>query len=133
MQKYNENKQEIYNDKESYSVDESDIIEENGRDKLFNIAIGLNEISEKIPKKIDWVLRIDGHTDKIPINNEKFQSNWHLSSSRAINIVKFLIEQGVPPNRLIAAGFGEYSPLINEDNKIAFEKNRRIEIKLTTR
>ncbi len=111
----------------------SDIIEENGRDKLFNIAIGLKEISEKIPKKIDWVLRIDGHTDKIPINNEKFQSNWHLSSSRAINIVKFLIEQGVPPNRLIAAGFGEYSPLINENNKVAFEKNRRIEIKLTTR
>ena len=88
---------------------------------------------KKIPKKIDWILRIDGHTDKVPINNEKFSSNWHLSSSRAINIVKFLIDQGIPPRKLVAAGFGEYSPLVNEEDTVAYEKNRRIEIKLTTR
>ena len=111
----------------------SDYIQETGRQKLFNIALSLKEISEKIPNKIDWVLRIDGHTDKVPINNEKFKSNWHLSSSRAINIVKFFIEQGIPPNRLVAAGFGEYSPLVLDQSEKAYEKNRRIEIKLTTR
>ena len=111
----------------------SDIIQETGREKLYNIIISLKEISEKIPDKIDWILRIDGHTDKVPINNERFKSNWHLSSSRAINIVKFFIEQGISPNRLVAAGFGEYSPLVLDDNEQAYEKNRRIEIKLTTR
>ena len=111
----------------------SDFIQETGREKLYNIAVSLKEISEKIPKKIDWILRIDGHTDKIPINNERFKSNWHLSSSRAINIVKFFIEQGIPPNKLVAAGFGEYSPLVLDESEQAYEKNRRIEIKLTTR
>ena len=111
----------------------SDIIQEAGREKLYEIAVSLKEISEKIPKKIDWILRIDGHTDKVPINNERFESNWHLSSSRAINIVKFFIEEGISPNRLVAAGFGEYSPLLLDDNEQAYEKNRRIEIKLTTR
>ena len=111
----------------------SDIIQEAGREKLYDIAISLKEISQKIPKKIDWILRIDGHTDKVPINNERFKSNWHLSSSRAINIVKFFIEEGISPSRLVAAGFGEYSPLLLDDNEQAYEKNRRIEIKLTTR
>ena len=111
----------------------SDIIQAEGIKKLSDIAKSLNEISEKIPSKIDWVLRIDGHTDKIPINNEKFNSNWHLSSSRAINIVKLLIENGISPNRLVAAGFGEHSPLLNQENEEAYKKNRRIEIKLTRR
>ena len=111
----------------------SDFIQETGREKLYNIAVSLKEISEKIPTKIDWILRIDGHTDKVPINNERFESNWHLSSSRSINIVKFFIEQGIPPNKLVAAGFGEYSPLDLDESKQAYEKNRRIEIKLTTR
>ena len=111
----------------------SDIIQAEGIKKLSDIAKSLNEISEKIPSKIDWVLRIDGHTDKIPINNEKFNSNWHLSSSRAINIVKLLIENGISPNRLVAAGFGEHSPLISQENEEAYKKNRRIEIKLTRR
>ena len=111
----------------------SDVVQVDGVKKLSEIAKSLKEISEKIPKKIDWVLRIDGHTDKIPIFNEKFNSNWHLSSSRAINIVKLLVENGISPNRLVAAGFGEHSPLINEQNETAFKKNRRIEIKLTRR
>ena len=111
----------------------SDVIQAEGIKKLSDIAKSLNEISEKIPSKIDWVLRIDGHTDKIPINNEKFNSNWHLSSSRAINIVKLLIENGISPNRLVAAGFGEHSPLLNQENEEAYKKNRRIEIKLTRR
>ena len=111
----------------------SDVIQEEGIDKLLKIADSLKEISNKIPKKIDWVLRIDGHTDKVPIFNEQFNSNWHLSSARAINIVKLLIENGIPPNRLVAAGFGEFSPLVKEENESAYKKNRRIEIKLTRR
>ena len=111
----------------------SDVIQEEGIEKLLKIADSLKEISNKIPKKIDWVLRIDGHTDKVPIFNEQFNSNWHLSSARAIKIVKLLIDSGIPPNRLVAAGFGEYSPLIQEENENAYKKNRRIEIKLTRR
>ena len=65
----------------------------NSLDKLREVAKNLLEISEQIPKKIDWILRIDGHTDKVPINNEKFNSNWHLSTSRAINIVNFFAKE----------------------------------------
>ncbi len=104
-----------------------------GNNELKKIAQSLLEISSIIPKDIDWVLRIDGHTDKRPISNNKFASNWHLSSSRAIKIVDILISEGLPPKRLIAAGFGEYSPLINENTELAYQKNRRIEIKLTNR
>ena len=111
----------------------SDIIQSDGLIKLKEVAISLKGISEQIPNKIDWILRVDGHTDKIPINNNKFQSNWHLSSSRAINIVKFFILEGIPPHRLVAAGFGENYPIQEGDSDESLKKNRRIEIKLTTR
>ena len=111
----------------------SDKLEIEGNSELKNIAKGLIEISQIIPNEIDWVLRIDGHTDIRPISNSEFPSNWHLSSSRAIKIVSFLVNEGLPPERLMAAGFGEYQPLINEKNERAFKKNRRIEIKLTNR
>ena len=111
----------------------SDQLQINSLDKLREVARDLLEISQKIPKSIDWILRIDGHTDKIPINNDQFNSNWHLSTSRAINIVNFFVKQGIPPHRLVAAGFGENYPLSLEDNEESYRKNRRIEIKLTTR
>ena len=111
----------------------SDVIEKEGLKKLSEVAKGLIDISQQIPSEIDWILRVDGHTDKIPINNEKFKSNWHLSSSRAINIVKFFIQQGIEPHRLLAAGFGENYPIDNNETPTAYQKNRRIEIKLTTR
>ena len=111
----------------------SDIIQKSGYEKLSKIVLSLKEISEKIPDKIDWILRVDGHTDKIPINNEKFNSNWNLSSSRAINIVKFFIEEGIEPHRLVAAGFGENYPIDSGNSASSLQKNRRIEIKLTTR
>ena len=111
----------------------SDQLQINSLDKLREVAEDLLEISQKIPKSIDWILRIDGHTDKIPINNENFNSNWHLSTSRAINIVNFFVKQGIPPHRLVAAGFGENYPLSKEENEESYRKNRRIEIKLTTR
>ena len=111
----------------------NDDLEEEAKLELNKIALSLKEISLIIPKEIDWVLRIDGHTDRRPILNERFQSNWHLSSSRAIKIVNYLIDKGIPANRLIAAGFGQFSPLVNKNTEEAFKKNRRIEIKLTTK
>ncbi len=110
-----------------------DNLEENAKKELNKIASTLKEISLIIPQEIDWVLRIDGHTDKRPIFNEQFRSNWHLSSARSIRIVNFLIEKGISPDKLIAAGFGEFSPLINKNTEDAFRKNRRIEIKLTNK
>ena len=101
--------------------------------ELKNIAKSLIDISKVIPTEIDWVLRIDGHTDKRPISNSDFASNWHLSSARSIKIVNFLIKEGIEPNRLIAAGFGEFHPLTNLNTEEAYQRNRRIEIKLTNR
>lgn len=111
----------------------SDEIEESGMKELKTVANKIKEISNIIPREIDWVLRIDGHTDIRPIKNEKFSSNWQLSSSRAIKIVNFLISEGIPPSRLVAAGFGEFHPITNKNTEEAFRKNRRIEIKLTNR
>ncbi|MCZ6840417.1 MAG: OmpA family protein, partial [Alphaproteobacteria bacterium] len=87
----------------------------------------------EIPDGLDWVLRVDGHTDVRPISTPQFPSNWELSSARATSVVKFLIEQGIPPNRLVAAGFGQYQPLDAGDDEIAYRRNRRIEFKLTQR
>ncbi len=106
---------------------------EPGKVQLKQLADTLIELSAKIPKDIDWVLRVDGHTDKIPIRTEKFPSNWELSTARAISVVKFLIEQGLSADRLAATGFGEYQPIDPRDDEIAFRRNRRIEFKLTQR
>ncbi|WP_319532878.1 peptidoglycan -binding protein [uncultured Cohaesibacter sp.] len=104
-----------------------------GEQELDRLAEAILELSNEIPEEIDWVLRIDGHTDNRPINSARFPSNWELSSARAISVVKYLISKGVPPNRLVAAGFGEYQPLEEGDNDEAWRKNRRIELKLTQR
>ena len=106
---------------------------EDGQEQLAKLGDTLKTISAEIPDDIDWVMRVDGHTDKVPIRNLKFASNWELSAARAISVVKFLIERGVPPNRLVAAGFGEYQPLDNRDDEIAYRRNRRIEFKITER
>lgn len=108
-------------------------IEEGGKQQLAQLAQTLKELSGRIPKDIDWVLRVDGHTDRRPINTPKFPSNWELSTARAISVVQFLIEQGLPPGRLVAAGFGEFQPLDAKDDEIAYRRNRRIEFKLTER
>jgi chemotaxis protein MotB len=106
---------------------------EDGKDQLAKLGETLTTIAADIPDDIDWVMRVDGHTDKVPIRNLQFASNWELSAARAISVVKFLIDQGVPPNRLVAAGFGEYQPLDNRDDEIAYRRNRRIEFKITER
>ncbi len=104
-----------------------------GQEQLAKLGETLTAIASEIPDDIDWVMRVDGHTDKVPIRNLQFASNWELSAARAISVVKFLIDQGVPPNRLVAAGFGEYQPLDNRDDEIAYRRNRRIEFKITER
>ncbi len=106
---------------------------EEGRIQMARLARTLLDISRDIPKEIDWVLRVDGHTDKRPISTPQFPSNWELSTARAISVVKFLIGQGLPPNRVVAAGFGEYQPIDPDNDEIAYRRNRRIELKLTER
>jgi chemotaxis protein MotB len=104
-----------------------------GQSQLTALAATLVDIAQKIPKDIDWVLRIDGHTDTDPIKTTRFPSNWELSSARAIAVVQQLIRQGLPANRLVAAGFGQYQPLDQGHDEIANRRNRRIELKLTQR
>lgn len=106
---------------------------EEGERQLKEIAAILLPLSRRLPKDLNWILRIDGHTDRIPIHNEYFSSNWELSTARAVSVVKFLAAQGVPPNRMTAAGFGEFHPIDPSNSTEAFRKNRRIEIKLTSR
>jgi chemotaxis protein MotB len=99
--------------------------------QLDPVIAALKEIAAKIPKDLNWVLRVDGHTDKRPISNAQFASNWELSAARAISVVRYLISQGVPPNRLVAAGFADFQPLDTGDTEEAYRRNRRIELKLT--
>ena len=104
-----------------------------GRDQISRLANTLKGIASRIPKNIDWVLRVDGHTDRIPIRTSKFPSNWELSTARALAVVKLLIEDGLPPHRLAAAGFGEYQPIDKTGSYGSLRRNRRIEFKLTGR
>jgi chemotaxis protein MotB len=105
-----------------------------GKPQLTKLAATLRELMVRMPKDISWVLRVDGHTDRVPIHNTQFASNWELSTARAVSVVKFLIDQGVPPDRLAATGFGEFQPLDSaRDDEISRRRNRRIELKLTER
>ena len=102
-----------------------------GQHEIAAVARTLKSIAAQIPDDIDWVLRIDGHTDRRPVR-KAFPSNWELSSARATSIVKYLVEQGIPPHRLVAAGFAQYHPLDKGDTAEAYRRNRRIEFKLTS-
>ena len=104
-----------------------------GKDQIAKLARTLNDISRRIPNELNWVLRVDGHTDALPIRTAKFPSNWELSSARAIAVVKQLRAFGVPAKRLVAAGFGQFQPLDPRDDEVAYRRNRRIEFKLTQR
>jgi chemotaxis protein MotB len=103
-----------------------------GEEQIRRVARTLNEVSKKIPRDLDWVLRIDGHTDRRSIHTSEFPSNWELSTARALSIVRLLTAEGVPPQRLIAAGFGEYRPIDPGSTPAAWQKNRRIEIRFTS-
>jgi len=103
------------------------------QDRLAKLAQTLNEVAAEIPSSLDWVLRIDGHTDRRPIHTAEFPSNWELSTARAVAIVKYLVVQGIPAPHLSANGFGQFQPLDPADTPEAYAKNRRIEIQLTNR
>ena len=107
----------------------SAVLQPGGEKQLANVAQRLIEISSQIPKNINWVLQVDGHTDNAPINSPLYPSNWELSTARAIAVVKFLNKEGIPNDRLVAAGYGQYQPLSSVDRA----RNRRIELKLTNR
>ena len=104
-----------------------------GREQIVRLAATLREIAATIPDSINWILRVDGHTDIVPIATAQFPSNWELSTARATSVVKLLIEQGIAPERLAAAGFGEFQPLETGDNAALRARNRRIELKLDQR
>jgi chemotaxis protein MotB len=110
----------------------SDLLNVEGYAALDPLATALTELEGQIPKEVNWVLRVDGHTDIRPISGA-FRSNWELSSARAISVVKYLITRGVSPNHLVAAGFGENQPIDPARTDEAYGRNRRIELKLTER
>ena len=104
-----------------------------GRQSLDDLAAAVIDLEREIPPDIPWILRIDGHTDKHPISGGPFKSNWELSAARAIAVVQYLMSKGIPPDRLAAAGFGEFQPIDPGDDEEALARNRRIELKLTER
>ena len=104
-----------------------------GDEELDKVASALTELEKQIPADIPWVLRVDGHTDVRPITGGQFKSNWDLSAARAIAVVQYLIAKGVAPQRLVAAGFGEFQPIDTAATEDAYRRNRRIEFKLTER
>jgi len=108
-------------------------IGEPGKTQLAQLAKTLKQLAARIPSDINWVLRIDGHTDRVPIATSQFPSNWELSTARALSVVRFLQGEGIPPERLAAAGFGEHQPLDPRDDEIGRRRNRRIELKFDQR
>lgn len=110
------------------------VLTDQGKVEIDKIASALVDLAREIPPDIPWVLRVDGHTDKRPLSGAgQFKSNWDLSTSRAIAVVQYLIAKGIPPQKLLAAGFAEFQPLELGENDEAYKRNRRIELKLTER
>ena len=108
-------------------------LEPEGRAQIVRLADTLKEIATKIPKDINWVLQVEGHTDRRPISTPQFPSNWELSAARAIAVSRVLMAQGIPPDRIAAAGYAEFQPIDQRDDEIGWRRNRRIELKLTNR
>ena len=110
-------------------------LQENGKAELATLAPSLIEISRLIPRDINWILQVEGHTDDVPIETPLFSSNWELSSARAVSVARFLINEGLPPSRLSVAGFAEYQPVADiatsQNIDTARKQNRRIELRLT--
>ncbi len=102
-----------------------------GKLRIIEVALTLQQIDKKIPPDLHWILQVEGYTDATPINTPQYPSNWELSAQRAINVVQLLIQQGIPPDRLVAVGFGDTHPLEPADTPAAYAKNRRIEFRLS--
>jgi len=108
-------------------------LEISGKQKLSEIGLTLKETTNQIPNDIDWIIMVEGHTDKRPIQTIKYPSNWELSTARANSVLKLLLELGFNPNRLAAAGYGEFYPITDGETDKDYRQNRRIELKLTSR
>src|SRR5262245_26185843 len=106
---------------------------EDAKRQLAQVIAALKQVSAKIPLEINWILQVDGHTDRRPISTPQFPSNWELSTARAMSVVRFAIDQGIPASRLAAAGFADQQPLETATSEDAYRRNRRIELKLTER
>ncbi|GAB4139826.1 MAG: peptidoglycan -binding protein [Sphingomonadales bacterium] len=104
-----------------------------GQEQLLKFANVLKDIAPTFPPGLDWILRIDGHTDRHPISTPQYPSNWELSVARALSVLRFLRNQGIPPERLAAAGFGQYQPIASGDSPVVDRLNRRIELRLDQR
>ncbi|MEQ8370009.1 MAG: peptidoglycan -binding protein [Alphaproteobacteria bacterium] len=111
----------------------SDELGPEGRQQVESLARTLAEIAREIPPEINWILEVSGHTDVVPISTGRFPSNWELSTARAITVVKALASAGIPAERLSATGYGQFQPIDDSDDEVAFRRNRRIELKLTQR
>ena len=108
-------------------------ISDNAKKDLEPVITALKQIAAKIPPDINWILQVEGHTDHRPISTPQFQSNWELSTERAISVVRFAIDEGIPATRLAAAGFADKQPIDQHNSEDAYRRNRRIELKLTER
>ena len=106
-------------------------IGEKGKAKLSEISNLLKSITKKIPSKINWIIQVEGHTDNVPISNNEYPSNWELSVARAIAVARIMIENDIEPKRINVAGYGEFRPLVKNEDETSRNKNRRIELKLT--
>ena len=106
-----------------------------GRAQISGVAGILRDLSDEIPPAIDWLIRVDGHTDNIPLSGRgEFANNWELSQARALSVVLYMTEaEGIPPARLSANGFGEFRPIADGSTEEGRAANRRIELKLTER
>ncbi|MFN3663600.1 peptidoglycan -binding protein [Yoonia sp.] len=124
----------VFSSEVLFQVGQADLSPQ-GRAEIANIAGILRDIADDIPPGIDWIIRVDGHTDDIPVSpGGRFSNNWELSQARALSVVRFMAEDlGIPPTRLAANGFGEYQPLNPANTAEARAQNRRIELKLTER
>ncbi len=105
-----------------------------GKQSLDSLASAILDLEREIPPDIPWILRVDGHTDNRPLTGAgQYKSNWELSAARAVSVVQYLISKGVEPDRLAAAGFGEFQPIDQGTDEDSLARNRRIELKLTER
>jgi chemotaxis protein MotB len=111
----------------------SDELGPEGVAQLDKLAPAIVDLEREIPPAINWIIRVDGHTDKRPLTGGRFADNWALSGARATSVVKYLVSKGVSPQRLVAAGFGEFQPLAAGETPEDLAQNRRIEFKLTER
>ena len=103
-----------------------------GQEEMAKLAITLMDIEKSLPTDIDWILQIDGHTDNLPVKKgQNYLDNWELSTKRALSVLRFLIKQGIKPDRLSASGYGSFQPIDKKNTNVARAKNRRIEMKIT--